>query len=98
KKLTNSKRNGRYRIVKQILTDPHHSVLLVHTKLEIHDESLRDKLKLYALLAPHISGAGSGNSGRCMEVGHSVLLHAQRNNAHLIMGCTTHFTRRSVGY
>jgi len=97
-KLTNSEKNGRYRIIKHVLTDPHHSVLLVQTKLEIADAALRGKLKLYALLAPHINGAGAGNSGRCMNVGHSVMLHAQRDNIHLIMGCSTHFTRRSVGY
>jgi hypothetical protein len=28
-------------------------VLLVHTKVEVLDESLRGKLRLYALLAPH---------------------------------------------
>src|ERR1700722_16247375 len=38
--LTNSERNGRYRLKKYVLTDPHRSVLLVHTKLEVHDKSL----------------------------------------------------------
>ena len=59
-RLTNSDPGGRYRIVKHVLTDPHRSVLLVHTKLEIADESLRGKLRLYALLAPY----GGGNSGQ----------------------------------
>lgn len=97
-KLTNSERSGRYRIIKYILADPHHSVLLVHTTLEIRDASLQGKLKLYALLAPHINGCGAHNNARCSEVGRSMLLHAERNNQHLIMGCSTHFTRRSVGY
>ena len=35
-----------------MLADPHRSVLLVHTKVEVLDESLRGKLRLYALLAP----------------------------------------------
>src|SRR5512140_2221418 len=39
-RLTNSERNGRYRIIKHVLTDPHRSVLLVHTKLEVTDASL----------------------------------------------------------
>ena len=50
-RLTNSEPQGRYRLVKHVLTHPHGSVLLVHTKLEVLDESLRGKLKLYALLA-----------------------------------------------
>ncbi|MCK9992981.1 MAG: hypothetical protein Dbin4_01501, partial [Alphaproteobacteria bacterium] len=39
-RVTNSEHSGRYRIAKHILADPHRSVLLVHTKLEIFDESL----------------------------------------------------------
>jgi glucoamylase len=50
-RLTNSERQGRYRIIKHVLTDPHRSVLLVHTKVEVLDESLRGKLRLYAVLA-----------------------------------------------
>jgi glucoamylase len=97
-RLTNTERQGRYRLIKEICTDPHLSVLLIHTKLEILDKSLRDKLRLYALLAPHIERCGAGNSGRCTEISASTLLHASRGNYHLIMGCTTHFSKRSVGY
>jgi glucoamylase len=97
-RLTNSERNGRYRVIKHILTDPHRSVLLVRTKLEILDKTLRDKLRLYALLAPHLERCGAGNSGRFTEISGSKLLHAQRGKFHLIMGCTTHFSRMSVGY
>jgi glucoamylase len=97
-RLTNSEHNGRYRIIKHILTDPHRSVLLIHTRLEILDPALRDKLRLYALLAPHLERYGSGNSGRHLEISGSKLLHANRGNFHLVMGCTTHFSRMSVGY
>src|SRR6059036_483207 len=93
-RITNSERQGRYRIIKHVLTDPHRSVLLVHTKLEVLDESLRGKLRLYALLAPH----GARNSGRCSEIGDSTLMHAQREGVHLVTGCSSGFTRRSVGY
>jgi glucoamylase len=97
-RITNTDPGGRYRLVKHILTDPHRSVLLIRTKLEIMDSSLRDKLRLYALLAPHIERYGAGNSGRYTDISGSKLLHARRGNFHLIMGCTTHFTRMSVGY
>jgi glucoamylase len=85
-RLTNTERQGRYRLIKEICTDPHRSVLLIHTRLEIMDKSLRDKLRLYALLAPHIDRGGANNSGRCTEVSASALLHAWRGNFHLIMG------------
>jgi glucoamylase len=97
-RLTNSEREGRYRLIKHVLADPHRSVLLVHTKVEVLDESLRGKLHLYALLAPHIAGQGAGNSGRCSEVGGHKLLHADRKDLHLVMGCSSGFLRRSVGY
>ena len=97
-RLTNSEPNGRYRLVKDVLTDPHRSVLLVHTKLEVFDESLRGKLRLYSLLAPHLAGFGAGNSGSCTEIGGNKLMHAQRQNVHLLMACSSGFFRRSVGY
>ena len=97
-RLTNSEPKNRYRLVKDVLTDPHRSVLLVHTKLEVFDKSLRGKLRLYALLAPHLAGCGVGNSGSCSEIGGYKLLHAQREDVHLLMTCSSGFLRRSVGY
>ena len=97
-RLTNSERNGRYRLIKHILADPHRSVVLMHTKLEVLDESLRGRLHLYALLAPHLAGQGVGNSGWCSEIGGNNLLHAGRAGAHLVMGCSGGFSRRSIGY
>jgi glucoamylase len=97
-RITNSDPQGRYRLIKRILTDPHRSVVLVHTKVEILDESLRGKLRLYALLSPHLARHGAGNSGWCAEVGGYQLLHAQRGDVHLAMCCTCGFSRTSVGY
>jgi glucoamylase len=62
--------------------------------VEVFDESLRGKLRLYALLAPH----GAGNSGWCSEIGATSLIHAEREGVHLITACSSGFTRRSVGY
>lgn len=93
-RLTNTDRQGRYRLVKQVLADPHQSVLLVHTRVEIMEESLRDKLRLYALLAPH----GANNDAECSEIGASTLMHARRGQVHLATACTCGFTRRSVGF
>jgi len=81
-RLTNSEPLGRYRLVKHVLTDPHRSVLLVRTKLEVFDESWRGKLRLYALLAPHLARFGAGNSGWCSQIGDNKLIHAQRHDVH----------------
>ncbi|HUC83938.1 MAG TPA: glycoside hydrolase family 15 protein, partial [Candidatus Acidoferrales bacterium] len=93
-RLTNSERNDRYRLVKHVLTDPHRSVLLVHTKLEVNDASLQGKLRVYALMAPQ----GAGNSAWCSEIGANQLLRAQRGEIHLVIGSSCGFSRRSVGY
>jgi len=97
-RLTNSERDGRYRLVKHVLTDPHRSVLLMHTKVEVLDKLLRGKLRLYALLAPHIARHGAGNSGWCAEISGNKLLHAERKDVHLILGCSRGFLRRSIGF
>ncbi|MES2707468.1 MAG: glycoside hydrolase family 15 protein [Verrucomicrobiota bacterium] len=97
-RLINTDRQGRYRIIKEISTDPHSSVLLQHTRLEIMDESLRGRLKLYVLMAPHLQKTGRGNSAAVCDRGGRQLLHAWRNGLHLVMGATADFTRRSVGY
>src|SRR5579864_3097622 len=68
-RIINSDRQGRYQLTKHVLTDPHRSVLLVHTRVEVLDKSLSGKLHLYALLAPHIARYGTGNSAWCSEVG-----------------------------
>ena len=97
-RLTNSDREGRYRIVKEIVVDPHSSVLLMHARLEILDPQLRGKLHLYALLAPHMKGTGKNNSAKLCGVGGRKLIEVQREDTDMSFGCTPDFTRRSVGY
>ena len=55
--------DGRYTLTKEIICDPHHSVVLQRVRLEGH-EDLIPRLKVYALLAPHLDGGGAGNTGR----------------------------------
>jgi glucoamylase len=55
--------NGQtYRIIKQVISSPSSPCLLIHTRLEA-PVLLRQQLKLYALLAPHLDGSGAHNSG-----------------------------------
>jgi glucoamylase len=96
-RLINSEPKGRYRLIKEVLTDPHRSVVLVRTKLEVFDASLKGKLKIYALLAPHLARQGSDNSGGCSEISGLKLLRAEHGDTHLVMGCHPGFSRRSAG-
>ena len=97
-RLTNSDPAGRYRIVKHVLADPHRSVVLMRVRLEVADEALRGRLKLYALLAPHLLRGGADNSGWVCEFAGRGLFHVARENMHLSFGCDPDFMRRSVGF
>ncbi len=88
---------GRYTLTKEIICDPHHSVILQHVRLEGH-EDLIPRLKIYALLAPHLDGGGAGNTGRALDVaGHKMLL-AWKNQWSLAMGASCGFSRVSCGF
>ena len=97
-RLTNYDPNGRYRIVKEIISEPHSSVVLMSVKVEILDASLLGKLTAFVLLAPHVADTGGGNSARVCDIGGQSLLHANRDDVHLILGCSRGFVRRSVGF
>jgi glucoamylase len=97
-RLINSDPQGRYRVVKEVITDPHTSVLLMYGRLEVMDQKLRGKLRAYALLAPHLKGLGQHNSAWCYDLDCRPLFHAQREEIHLAFGAAPEFLRRSVGY
>ena len=89
--------DGRYTLTKEIICDPHHSVVLQHVRLEGH-EDLLPRLKVYALLAPHLDGGGAGNTARALDVaGHKMLL-AWKNQWSLAMGASCGFSRVSCGF
>jgi len=97
-RLTNTDRDGRYRLVKEIVVDPHSSVLLIHTRLEVVDPRLVGKLRVYALLAPHMKGTGRNNSAMWCDLDGRKLFDVQREDINMSFGCTPDFTKRSVGY
>lgn len=95
--VTNADREGRYRIIKQIITDPYQSCVLMHTRIEIEPE-WQGRLQCYALLAPHLEIGGWGNSARCFNSAGKDVLVAWKNNTYLALGVSTRFTRMSCGY
>jgi len=97
-RLTNSDRRRRYRLITEVIGEPHSPVLLLHTRLEILDRKLRGQLRLYALLAPHLKGTGQNNSVRWADVGGRPVFQGGREDVHMVFGCSPGFTRRSVGY
>jgi len=97
-RLTNSDPEGRYQLVKDVIADPHASVFLMRTRVVIADERLRGKLRVYALVAPHMKGLGQHNSGWWYDVDCRPVFRVQREDVHMVLGATPDFVRRSVGY
>jgi glucoamylase len=88
---------GRYKVTKQLITDPHQPVVLMNVKIE-GDEKVLSRLKCYALLAPHLDGGGAENSARSLDLAGSRCMLAWKNNVSLALGANCGFTRSSCGY
>ena len=96
-KVVNTCNQGRYRIEKEILTDPYRNVLLQR----IHFEPLVGKLsdyRLYALLAPHLANCGYGNTGWSGDYKGFPMLFAQRDAYALAFACSVPWPKMSAGY
>ncbi|AXC14591.1 Glucoamylase [Acidisarcina polymorpha] len=88
---------GRYTLTKEIISNPHHPVIIVHAVLE-GDEKVLCRLKVYSLLAPHLNGGGAGNSARTLEVAGKRSFIAWKDGISLAMICDPGFRRTSCGY
>ncbi|MDE1154217.1 MAG: glucan 1,4-alpha-glucosidase, partial [Acidobacteriaceae bacterium] len=82
---------GRYTVTKEFISDPHHPVVLMNVKIE-GEEAVLNRLKCYALLAPHLNGGGEGNSARSIEVAGRRALLAWKDNASLALGASCGFS------
>jgi len=88
---------GRYTVTKEMVSDPHHSVVMMNVKIA-GDESVLSRMKCYALLAPHLHGGGAGNSARSVLVAGRRSLLAWHGPVSLAMGVDCGFTRTSCGF
>jgi glucoamylase len=95
--LTNTCLGGRYRIEKEVLTDPWRNVVLQKIRFVPLLGKLED-YHLYALLAPHLANSGYGNTGWVGEYKGRRMLLAQRDSAALALGCSVPWRKRSVGF
>ncbi len=95
--LTNSCRQGRYRIEKQILADPQRDAVLQQTRFTALRGEPAD-YRLYVLLAPHLGNHGSGNTAWLGEYKGVPMLFAERDGNALALACSVPWLRRSVGF
>ena len=96
-RISNVDPGGRYRITKEIITDPHQNCLLMHTRLEAEAEMLA-KLRLFALLAPHLESGGWGNFGNVVQTNWGKVLTAHKGTTWLVLAASVPFLRCSCGY
>jgi glucoamylase len=96
-RLTGRDPHGRYALIKEIISDPHQSTVLINVRIE-GDEDLLRRLKVYALLAPHLEVGGAGNSARAVDVGGKRVLLAWKDATSLAMASDCGFSRTSCGY
>ena len=94
---TNADPDGRYAIVKEVITDPHLSCILQHTRIT-GDEAFVSKLRFYVLCAPHLQVGGWDNNGYVTEVAGRKILMARKKGIWLALGGTVPFSHASCGY
>jgi len=94
---TNSDPEGRYAIVKEIITAPHLAGVLQRTKIT-GDKAFISKLHLFALCTPHLEVGGWGNNGYIAELDSRKILMAQKDGMWLALAANVPFIRTSCGY
>jgi glucoamylase len=95
--LTNTHTQGRYRIEKEVLTDPYRDVVLQKVRFVPLKGSLAD-YRLYALLSPHIANCGDHNTGWVGDYKGTAMLFAEHDGYSLSFGCSTPWKNMSVGF
>jgi glucoamylase len=95
--LINTCRAGRYRIEKQVVTDPHRDTVLQQVRF-IALQGVMSGYRLHVLLSPHLGNQGGGNTAWVDEFEGAALLFAQRNGDALALACSAPWIKRSVGY
>ena len=96
--LTNTELNGRYRIEKEVLSDPFRNVVLQKIRFVPLSGNLSD-YHLYPLLAPHLGNVGSNNTGWAGDYkGVPMLMAESPMGIALAMACSTPWKKMSVGF
>lgn len=92
--LINTHRDGRFRIIKQIVTDPRRDALLMQIRLE----TTGDPLNVFGLLAPHLVNAGAHNSAWLGHYKGHEMLFASGSDTFLALASDRPLLARSVGF
>ena len=92
--LINTEIGGRYRIHKEILTDPYRNVVLQKIRFEPLQGQLSD-YRLYALLSPHLANCGYHNTGWVGDYKGVPMFLAEHDGAALALACSAPWKKMS---
>ncbi|MCZ7570096.1 MAG: glucan 1,4-alpha-glucosidase [Ardenticatenaceae bacterium] len=96
-RLINTCTQGRYRLEKEIITDPRRDVVLQRIRFVPLQGSV-EAYHLYVLLAPHLGNRGSHNTGWIGDCKGVPMLFAERDGNALALACSAPWLRRSAGF
>jgi glucoamylase len=96
-RLVNTCQQGRYRIEKEVLTDPQRDTVLQRIRFVPLQGTMED-YHLYALLAPHLGNWGSGNTAWGGDYKGVPMLFAERDGNALALACSAPWVKRSAGF
>jgi glucoamylase len=95
--LTNTEISGRYRIHKEVLTDPYRNVVLQKVRFEPLQGALSN-YRVFALLSPHLANCGYGNTGWIGEYKGFPMFFAEHGGATLALASSAPWKKMSVGF
>jgi glucoamylase len=95
--LTNTCNRGRYRIYKEVFTDPYRNVVLQKVRFQPLLGQLSD-YRLYALLSPHLANFGYGNTGWVGDYKGYPMFFAEHDGTALALACSAPWRKMSVGF
>lgn len=96
-KLTNTSRDGRYIVEKEIITDPYRDAVLQKVKFTATKGKLAD-YQLYILLSPHLGNQGGGNTAWIGEQDGTPILFARYKDSVLALACSANWLKKSAGF
>lgn len=96
-RIVNTASDGRYRIEKDVLTDPWRDVVIQRLRFVPLEGTLAD-FRLFVLLAPHLANRASDNTAWVGDYKGVPMLYAERDHHALALASTAPWLARSVGF
>lgn len=96
-RLINTCEQGRYRVAKEILSDPARDVVVQRVRFVPLEGRLSD-YHVYVLLAPHLANHGSGNTAWIGAYKGRQMLYAARGSTTLALASSAPWLKRSAGF